>query len=355
VPRELRWLLVPALCVGMAVVASLFAGLLHLTGIPAVRPLIGLATMLLMTGLAFHAAPWFLLDPCEYLVTDRQIIWRRGLLRRAMDRRGITYGRIHWHRSVPGVGTLELVRAVPYGPLARKQRLVLHDVEAPDRLFALVRGTEPSELSGYAQIGLTDRLDRGEEVVWGGGPTGWRLGHTEVLTAVVGGLVIATGLFHLHRTGAVLVSLEELGLPVRSATWVMLFFAIAITSTILFAVGTSLLWRGLWGARQQGSTTEYLLTSSRLLIKRGLTELSLDRSSIVDVAEVSSSGGSSNLHLILDGPNGRALDDNGALSWLPRPRSAVAPILYEVKDPDEVRRLLFGRRSSPKAPLHHAA
>ena len=344
IPRDRRWVLIPVLFVTFAVVVGLFAGLLAINELPGARSMAFLALYLLVTSVAVMVLPRYHLDPCEYMVTDKHVIWRRGSVRRAMDLRAITYGRIHWHRSVPGVGHLELVRAVPFGPLARKQRLTLHDVHAPDRLFALIRGAEPAEYSGYGDVRLIDRLDRNEQVVWGSGPAGLRIGAAEAFQALSGFLVMVAGALYLHRTSSILVSLEEVGLPVRSATWLLLFSAIAISAFTIIGVGVVLMWKGIWGSRADGSRTEYLLTETRLLIRRGLTELSIDRRRIVDVADIPSSRGCSNLVLILDGPNGRALDDNGALSMFAAPpRARVAPVLYEVDDPGYVRDLLLDK------------
>jgi hypothetical protein len=352
VPRDLRWTIVPGLVLALAVVCALFAGLLYVAEIPAVRPMAFTSCYLVLSAVAARLFPRYVLDPCEYMVTDRHVIWRRGQLRRTMDRRGITYARIHWHRSVPGVGHLELVRAVPFGPLARKQRLMLHDVEAPDVLFALIREAEPMEFAGFADVKLTDRLDRGEVVLWGASPAGWRLGRSELVTAAVGLLVLLAGAVYTYRTGGILVGLEEVGLPVQSWTWVLLFSVILISAAVILACGAALLWHGVWGARADGSRTEYVLTDSRLLIRRGLIELSVDRRRIVDVAVLPSTGGSRNLHLILDAPDARALDDSGALGLLPPPRATVPPVLYEVTELELLRELLLARRSEqPKPPM----
>ena len=45
---------------------------------------------------------------------------RRGRLRRSIDRREISYARIHWDPKRPGIGDLEIVRAVPTGALRRR-------------------------------------------------------------------------------------------------------------------------------------------------------------------------------------------------------------------------------------------
>jgi hypothetical protein len=351
VPRDQRWTYGPLLVIALAVVCALFAGLLHVSGIPAVRPMAFTSFYLLLTAVAARLLPRYLLDPCEYMVTDRHVIWRRGQLRRTMDRRGITYARIHWHRGVPGVGHLELVRAVPFGPLSRKQRFLLHDVEAPDVLFALIREAQPMEFAGYADVKLTDRLDRGERVLWGSAPAGWRLGRSELVTAAVGLLVLFGGAMYAYRTGAILVGLEQVGLPVRSWTWVLLFSVILISGSVMLIAGSALLWHGLWGARAGGSRTEYVLTDSRLLIRRGLVELSVDRRRIVDVAALPSTHGCCNLHLILDAPDARALDDSGALGLLPPPRATVPPVLYEVTDQELLRELLLSRHSEPHPPV----
>ena len=351
VPRDRIWIIVPALLFTFAVVAALFAGLISVAGIPAVRSTAFLAFYLLMTGVSFRLVPRHLFDGCEFAVTDRHVIWKRGQLRRVIERRAITYGRIHWHRSVPGVGSLELVRAAPFGPFSRRQRVMLHDVEAPDRLFALIRGVQPGEFAGFGDVPLTDRLDAGESVLWGAAPQGYRIGRSEILTAGVGAIVLLGGSAYAYRIGSVLVTLERSGLSVRSLTWLMLFSATLISAAVIFATGAALLWNGLWGARDAGSHTEYILTESRVLIRRGSTELSVDRRRIVDVAEQPSTGDLGNLYLILDGPRANALDDSGALGLLAPPRSAVPPVLYEVRDRELFRQLLF---SNPP-PLQDAA
>lgn len=347
VPRTLAWVAAPALFFAFAAVAALFAGLLSMVGIAAVRSTAFLAFYLFMTGASLVVMPHVLLDGCRYAVTDRHVIWMRGQMRRVIERRAITYGRIRWHRSVPGVGTLELVRAAPFGPFARQQRVVLHDIEAPDRLYAMIRGESPSEFAGYCDVPLTDRLDEGEHVLWGAAPLGLRLGRAELVTAALGAVVFAVGLLYCQRTSSLVMSFERSGLPVRSAIWVSLFFVIVITASVLFTVGAVLLWKGLWGARALGSSTEYILTDSRVLIRRGRTELSIDRRRIVDVAEQPSYGDLRDLYLILDGPRATALNDSGALGWLRPPRSSVAPVLYEVRDRERFCQLLFGERQSP--------
>lgn len=347
VPRQGVWLVVPASFVILAVIVALFAGLIAAAGIPAVRSTSFLSFYLLVTGIAAWFAPRAWLDACEYVVTDRHVIWKRGQLRRVIERGAITYGRIRWHRSEPGVGSLELVRAAPFGPLSRRQRVLLHDLEAPDRVFALIRGSEPTDFAGYGDVPLTDRLDEGERVLWGSAPAGYRLGRSELMMALLGTVVLGVGIVYGHRMATLLLELERVGLPVRSWTWVLLFLAIAISDVVITGVGAWLVWRSLWGSRAAGSSTEYILTNTRVLIRRGETELSVDRRRIVDVAELPCTGDLRNLFLILDGLGATALDDSGALSILPPPRAAVLPVLYEVQDRELFRSLLFAPNEPP--------
>jgi hypothetical protein len=332
VPRQGIWLAAPALFVTLGVVVALFAALIAMAGIPAVRSTAFVAFYLLVTGVAAWVAPRAWLDTCEYLITDRHVIWKRGGVRRMIERNAISYGRIRWHATEPGVGSLELVRAAPFGPLSRRQRLLLHDLEAPDRVFALIRDQAPSVFAGYGDVPLTDRLDEGERVLWGAAPAGYRLGRSELVMAALGTVVLGVGVVYAHRMGRLLLGLEHVGLPVRSWTWLCLFLALAITGLVIFGSGAYLVWHSLWGARAAGSSTEYILTNTRVLIRRGGTELSVDRRRIVDVAELPCTGDLRNLYLILDGLGATALDDSGALGLLPPPRAAVLPVLYEVRD-----------------------
>jgi len=352
VPRQGVWVVLPASFVILAVIVALFAGLIAAAGIPAVRSTAFLAFYLLATAVAAWFAPRAWLDSCEYVITDRNVVWKRGQVRRVIECGAITYGWIRWHRSEPGVGSLELVRAAPFGPLSRRQRLLLHDVEAPDRVFALIRGAEPTDFAGYGDVPLTDRLDRGERVLWGSAPAGYRLGRSELLMASLGTLVLGVGLFYAQRMANLLLELERVGLPVRSWTWLLLFLAIGISGLVILGVGAALVWRSLWGARAAGSSSEYILTNTRVLIRRGSTELSVDRRRIVDVAELPCTGDLRNLFLILDGLGATALDDSGALGLLPPPRAAVLPVLYEVQDRELFRSLLF---STAEPPLRDAA
>jgi hypothetical protein len=341
VSRDLLWRLGPLLVGALATIAALFSALLHAANLPGTRQTGFVACYLALLAAAFWLAPRVLHDACEYLVTDRRVLWRRGSLSRWIDRQGLSYARVIWNGATPGVGHLELVRATPFGPLSRKQRIVLHNLQAPDRVLACVRGVEPMAQLGDPELSLTDRLDEGEIVIWGGSPQGFLLGWRDLLTGALGIVVLGMGLRYGVRALAMIVYLEHSGLRVRSLTWLLLFLATALTWCVISGVGAWLVWRGFILARALSRNTEYLLTSERVLIRRARTELSLDRRAIVDVAVVPVGLGCRTLFLILDAPGSRALSDSGALLPLGPARDLVPPVFYELRDAERVCELLL--------------
>ena len=341
VPRDRLWVLLPIFFFAFALVAALFAMLLRVAELEGVRNTVATAALLGACGVATVLAPRYLFDGCAYLVTDRRILWRRGRFVRSMERHKLTFARIQWHRSVPVVGHLELVAAVPFGPLARKLRVVFHGVREPDRLLALIRGEQPAEAAGDYTVPLLDRLDRGETVLWGGHPQGWHLGWRELSIAALGLSVTVLGVLYGQRNAGLLLDLEGLGLQVRSTEWGLLFSAVLISWVFILAIGLSLLWHGLVRARRLGEDTEYVLTDRRLLIRRGTIELSVDRSRIVDVATQPAPGGMAHLFLVLDMPQSRALADSGALKPILPARDPVPPVLFELRELEPIRSLLL--------------
>jgi len=350
VSRDPIWTVVPTILASLALIFGAFAGLLWAAELPAAGQIASFAVVVVLFAVVVALAPRYLYDPCEYLVTDRRVIWKRGWMKRSIETSGLSYARIRWHRSAPGVGHLELVRAVPFGPLARQHRIQLLDVRAPDVVFALIRGVPHLDTAGASDIALVERLDPGEELLWSGRPQGWLIGWREIGIAALGVIVIGVGLSYGYRAAGTLVGLEELGLSARSWTWVFFFVAIGITWGLITSIGAGLLWYGLWRARRMGRDTEYMLTDQRVLIRRGRTELSVDRRRIVDVADTRSFRGYHNLYLMLDAPGSRALADSGALGRLPPPREAVPPVLYELRDVDRIKHLILDRQSRPCLP-----
>ncbi|MEM9070422.1 MAG: hypothetical protein AAGE52_18095 [Myxococcota bacterium] len=347
VPRDRFWILVPALLFALALVSLLFSLLLDLSSLPGAPRTLAVASLLAASAVGGILAPRYLFDDASYLLTDRRILWRRGRFVRSMERRKLTYARIRWHRSVPVVGHLELVVAVPFGPLSRRMRIMLHDVREPDRLLALIRGSEASDHAGDRDVSLIDRLEVGESVLWGGHPVGAHLGWREMLTSLTGLALTGVGLLYGHRMASILVNLEGLGLQVRSTEWVLLFSAVAISFVCIVTIGLGLIWHGSVRARRFGRDTEYLLTERRLVIRRGTVELSVDRSQIVDVAAQPAGAGLQHLFLMLDAPQSRAISDSGALGPLLPARDSVPPVLFELRDGERVRELIL---SAPIAP-----
>ena len=344
--RNPHWLLGALLLFAFATISGLFSALLYVAELPGSRQMLGMAAYLSLLGAGVAMAPRFLHDRCDYLVTDHRVIWRRGKVQRWIDRRTISYARIIWNGVTPGVGHLELVRATPFGPLARKQRLLLVNLVAPDRVYAIIRGVAPSERLGDPELSPTDRLDDDEHLLWGGGPEGWLLGWRDWATAALGSSVLWLAMHYGGQAWGVLVDLERLGLQVKSWTWLLLFLATALSWSVLAAIGMWLLWHGVLRARALGRDTEYVVTNRRVLIRRGRTELSLDRRGIVDVAVVPVAAGCRHVFLILDAPEARALSDSGAMMPLIPARDLVPPVLYELRDTEGLCELLLSRDDS---------
>lgn len=340
-PRDPLYRLGPLLVGGVAAIAGLFAALLQVAEFPGALHLTLVTAYLGLGALALALAPRVLHDECEFVLTERRMLWRRGRSQRWIDRHGISFARVIWNHALPGVGHLELVRATPYGPLSRTQRLVLHNLRAPDRVLAAVRGVAPAASLGDAELPLTSRLDDGEQVVWGGGPQGRALGLRELTTALLGLVVLGLGLRYGARTLAVIIHLEHGGLAVGSATWLLFVLATALTWIVISGVGGFLLTRGVQRPRTMARATEYVITHERVLIRRGRTELSLDRSAIVDVAVVRRRRGLGDVFLILDAPNARALSDSGAMLPLSPARDPVPPVMFALRDADRVSALLL--------------
>jgi hypothetical protein len=347
VPRDGFYVVAPAVAGAVGAIAGLFAALLAVAELPGWQASAIVVCYSIVLATSALLAPRYLLDPCEFMITDRRVLWRRGRTVRFVERDAVSFARIYWHRSVAGVGHLELVRSVPFGPLARSQRVMLHDLRGPDEVLAVARGAELGERRGDGTLALTDRLDEGEQVLWGAGPEGLLIGLRDVLTALLGLVILALGGAYAGTAGRVLTGLEEIGLPPGSLVWTLLFCALAATFVLLLGVGGVLVWWGLVRARAEGRDTEYLVTDRRVLIRRGRTELSLDRTRVFDIAARPGWSGLHHAFFILDGKEARALGDSGALTGLLPARDAVQPVFYELRELEALREVLLGRTSRP--------
>jgi hypothetical protein len=293
----------------------------------------------------------------QYVVTDKHVMWKRGRIRRTIDRHAISYARIHWHPSVPGVGDLELVRAVPTGALRRRLSLLLPGVIGPDRLWAIIRGVPASGGAGDGQRPLAQRLDDGERVLWAARPMrGWRewipTGTREVFTAIVGVLVAVALVRELsggtHAARRVLAA----GLSARSPAFVAMIVGVALTAVLLACVAVGLAYVALIRPARLHQKTRYLVTNRRVLIQRGSEELCLDRRRIVEIIDAPGQSGLHDVFLVLDGPRARALAASGAFGERDV-EDGLVPVLHALADAEEVSQIL--RLGFDEPPLHDAA
>lgn len=267
----------------------------------------------------------------EYLVTERHVIWRRGAIRRSIDRSAISYARIVWATGEDGVGDLVLVRAVPTGALKRTLSLTLGGVEAPDRLWSLVRGQEPAKSLGLGSRPLAQRLDDGERVLWSGIPKSSRWTPRRVLLSIVSVLLVASAVLSTAR--AVPPMLRVIRLHVLGGALSAAFVGgIAIGALLVFAAAALTFWYAVVRPRHLAQSTRYFVTDRRVLIRRGPEELSLDRSRIAYVIATGPAA-DSDVFLVLDGPQARALSPSGAFGESPE-RDSLLPVLSGIDDAD---------------------
>jgi hypothetical protein len=310
----------------------------------------------LAVALGFGPSVWR--SQVEYLVTDQHVMWRRGGIRRTIDRSAISYARIHWHPSAPGVGDLELVRAVPIGALRRRLSLVLPGVIGPDRLWAIIRGVPASGGAGDGHRPLAQRLDEGERVLWSARPVSswraWMPGHARQLgTALIGLVVAAAFVRELRRVGPAVHLVLAGGLSPRSPGFVALVVGVALTGALLACISIGLGYVAIVRPARLVQQTRYLITDRRVLIQRGDEELSLDRGRIVDVIDSPGQRGLHDIFLVLDGPRARAVAASGAFGERDI-EPGLVPVFHSVADADEVSQIL--RRNGPApSPMHDAA
>lgn len=286
---------------------------------------------------------WWLAE-LEYVLTDRTIVLRRGRFRRSIERRSISYARIHWSPRHPGVGDLELVRAVPTGALRRRLSITLCGVIAPDRVWAILRGVTPSAPAGDGHRLLAQRLDEGERVLWSAHPDGdWR---RWLPRGWRGGVSVAIGLMLLvmaGTTGAQTVRILRLvvaaGVHPESLTFMALVASLSLTQVLLLAAGGAVLYDTIVRPARLDAKTRYLITDRRVLIQRGDEELHLDRAQIVDIIDAPGLGGLRDIFLVIDGPRARALAASGAFGE--QPGRGLQPVLHRVADVESVRRILL--------------
>jgi hypothetical protein len=290
----------------------------------------------------------------EYVVTDGHVIWRRGRIRRSIDRNAVSYALIRWNPSVPGVGDLVLVRAVPTGALRRTLNLTLSDVVGPDRLWAIVRGVTPSAPLGDGDRSLGQRLDDGERVLWTGTPQASPWTPRRLATASVAAMVALCTLRVIMRATPALGRV----LRAHALPWItsgLLVAGVALTTLLLVAVAVGVAYQACVRPRRLARLTRYLVTDRRVLIRRGKEELSLDRRRIADIIsaplkgtahdpDASRTTGLTDVFLVLDGPQARAFSPSGAFGE--RDGDKLVPVLSAIEDAETVGSIL---RAKPEA------
>jgi hypothetical protein len=279
----------------------------------------------------------------EFALTERHIIVHRGKLRRSIERRGVSYARIHWDPKHPGIGDLELVRAVPMGALRRRLSIVMTGLIAPDRVWAIIRGVTPAAPAGDGHRLLAQRLDDGERVLWSGHPPNrWRKwlpaslrGVASVALALTLAVVaVATG----QDSVKAIRTVTRAGLAPESISFVALAASLSMTIVLLGASAIICVYAAVVRPARLEADTRYLITDRRVLIQRGHEELHLDRSRIVDIIDTPAQGGLTDIFLVLDGPKARAVAASGAFGEAQG--RGLQPVLHKVADVESVRQIL---------------
>jgi hypothetical protein len=289
-----------------------------------------------------HTWPRFWRSGVEYVVTERHVIWRRGPIRRSIDRDSISYALIRWNPNLPGTGDLVLVRAVPTGALRRTLSVTLSDVLAPDRVWAIVRGLTPSASQGAGDCPLPQRLDEGERVLWSGTPL---LAPWTTRRSVTGVVALGVAIGASRSVVRVIPLLRRIAHLHALPAWSFGLIVVAVALSIVFAVAVAagVGYAALVRPRRLLRATRYLVTNRRVLIRRGREELSLDRDRIADVIPAPTRAGAPalvDLFLVLDGPHARAFSSSGA--FRDGEREHLHPVLLAIEDADTVGAILRG-------------
>jgi len=303
-------------------------------------------------GLVLLHGPRVWLARVSYEVTEHHVVFKRGPFRRSIERSAVSFARIHW--LGPGVGDVELVRAVPTGALRRRLMLRLHGLKAPDRVAAIVAGHEDVVLPGRDDRLLAQRLQLGERVLWAAHPRpSWRAylprhrGWTNVALSV---FLLAVGVRMVTTSVPTLKKLLAAGISSQTLTFEALVTGLGLATLTVLATSFVLFYLAVIRPGRLAGTTRYLVTNRRVLIQRGKEELHLDRKKIVDVIDAPAGDGLRDVFLVLDGPRARALAANGAFRE-DEAMPGLCPVLERVDDLEGLSRAL----NAPEEPLPRAA
>jgi hypothetical protein len=314
-----------------------------------------IGSMLLLAGwlaclsVAAYVGPGWWRRDIEIVLTSRHVIWRRGRLKRSIERRAVTFARIHWHPNVPGVGDLELVRAVPTGALRRTLSIMLPDLEAPDAVWARIRGVASTPVLGDRARPLGQRLDPTERVLWTAQPQGDRPWDVQRLgTLAIAFVALLSGVRALVGGVHALGILHTAGMRTFSAAFGAMALAVAISVAAVLVTSVVAGYHALLRPRRLNHATRYVVTDRRVLIQRGSVELHLDRDRIVDVIDSPQERGLHDLFLVLGGKNAHAHALAGAFGEKVVGATAgeLLPVLRAVHDSDTVRAILTDEKEA---------
>ncbi|HEY6078825.1 MAG TPA: hypothetical protein VIW29_08475 [Polyangiaceae bacterium] len=303
-------------------------------------------------GIALRTVPRMVMERARYVVTEHRVVVQFGPFRRSIQRSAVSFARIYWDADQPDTGDLELVRAVPTGALRRRLLLRLPGIAAPDRVWAIVRGAEDLAPLGSAEMPITQRLDRGERVIWSAQPRQQLRaflphGQRQWLLMAISGCLVFVGLEMIFRAFSTLAKVARGGLPYLSPMFVALATGIFLAVAVVLVIGGYIAYDTIIRPGKLISDTRYLITDKRVLIQRRGEELHLDRSKIVDVIDAPAGGdGLRNVFIVLDGPQARSLAASGAFGELDR-SPHLRPVFEAVEDAEGARRVLG---SSPVLP-----
>jgi hypothetical protein len=263
-------------------------------------------------------------------------------LRRSIERSAVSYAVIRWSTKSPGVGDLVLERAVPTGALRRTLSVTLAEVEAPDRLWAIVRGLTPSAPLGDGTRPLAQRLDDGERVLWTAFPRASRWTARRIATAVgASGIAAAAVNVVARATPPVARLLRQHALP--PFTSALLVGGVALAVLLLVGVAVWVGYAAILRPWRLARATRYFVTDRRVLIRRGTEELHLDRERIAYVITAPWGDGDTrrDVFLVLDGKGARAYSPSGAFgAFGGGDQEKLVPMFAAIDDADTATQLL---------------
>ena len=352
-------IIVPAIYRGGAIVSGLTSAITTTSAIVVATALharadalLAFAAWMATLAFAFGYGPKWWLSGLQFQVTDRHIIVRRGKFRRFIDRGAVSFARVRWHKKHPGIGDLELVRAVPTGALRRRLTIVMHGLVAPDRVWAIIRGVTPTAPAGDGHRLLAQRLDDGERVLWSAHPdptwrawlpSGSRAIGSIAIALVLAAAAVSTGQHAVHALRRV----ASAGLAPTSPAFIAMAASLSLAIVLLAGGALAILYAVIVKPARQIAVTRYLITDRRVLIQQGDEELHLDRRHIVDMIDAPSPGGMRDVFLVLDGPHARALAAGGAFG---EQQQGLQPVLRRVEDVEAIRSILLRKSVAPPPP-----